>query len=73
MEIPVYVVTSQLEREILLRLRHRRERNGDIKMLSEVIPGKKRPAYRVLVGKPAGRKLLGRPRLRRGYNIKMEF
>jgi hypothetical protein len=30
-------------------------------------------AYRVLVGKPNGKRLLGRPRLKYKYNIKMEF
>jgi hypothetical protein len=34
--------------------------------------GEKRNAYRILVGKPAGRRLLGRPR-RRWDNIKMDF
>jgi len=29
--------------------------------------------HRVLVGKPAGRKPLGRPRRRWGYNMKMDL
>jgi hypothetical protein len=33
--------------------------------------GKTRDAYRVLVGKPGGRRPLGRPRRRREDNIKM--
>ena len=35
--------------------------------------GKSRGAYRVLVGKPEGKKPLGRPRLRRENNIKMDL
>ena len=34
---------------------------------------KGRDAYRVLVGKPEGKKPLGSPRLRREDNIKMDF
>jgi hypothetical protein len=33
--------------------------------------GEKRGAYRVLVGKPQGKRPLGRPRRRLGNNIKM--
>jgi hypothetical protein len=33
--------------------------------------GEKTNAYRILVRKPEGKKPLGRPRLRWGYNIKM--
>jgi hypothetical protein len=32
-----------------------------------------RGVYRVLVGKPAGRRPIGRPRLRREDNIKMDL
>jgi hypothetical protein len=35
--------------------------------------GESRGAYRVLVGKPEGRRLPGRPRRRREDNIKMDF
>jgi hypothetical protein len=35
--------------------------------------GKRRGAYRVLVGKPEGRKPLGRPRHRREDNIKIDL
>jgi hypothetical protein len=35
--------------------------------------GEKRGAYRALVGKPEGRRLLGRPRRRWEYNIKMDL
>jgi hypothetical protein len=35
--------------------------------------GKNRVAYRVLVGKPEGRRSLGRPRRRWEDNIKMDF
>jgi hypothetical protein len=35
--------------------------------------GKRRGAYRVLVGKPEGRRPLGRPRRRREDNIKMDL
>jgi hypothetical protein len=35
--------------------------------------GGKRGAYRVLVGKPEGKRPLGRPRLRWEYNIKMNL
>jgi len=34
---------------------------------------KKRGAYRVLVGKPQGKRQLGRPRRRWGDNIKMDL
>jgi hypothetical protein len=34
--------------------------------------GKKRGAYRILVGRPEGRRPLGRPRLRWEDNIKMD-
>jgi hypothetical protein len=34
--------------------------------------GEKRNAYRILVGKPEGKKPLGRPRSRRVDNIKMD-
>jgi hypothetical protein len=33
----------------------------------------RRGAYRVLIGKPEGRRPLGRPRLGREDNIKMDF
>jgi hypothetical protein len=33
----------------------------------------KRNAYRMLVGKPEGKRPLGRPRHRRVYNIKMDL
>jgi hypothetical protein len=33
--------------------------------------GEKRNVYGILVGKPEGKRLLGRPRLRCVYNIKM--
>jgi hypothetical protein len=33
--------------------------------------GKKRNAYRILVGKPEGKRLLGRPRRRWVENLKM--
>jgi hypothetical protein len=33
--------------------------------------GEKRNAYRILVGKPEGKRPLGRPRHRWDYNIKM--
>ena len=33
--------------------------------------GEVRSVYRVLVGKPEGRRPLGRPMLRWGYNVKM--
>jgi hypothetical protein len=35
--------------------------------------GEKRNAYRILVGKPEGKKPLGRPRCRWVDNIKMDF
>jgi hypothetical protein len=35
--------------------------------------GEKRRAYRVFVGKPEGRRPLGRPRRRWEDNIKMDF
>jgi hypothetical protein len=35
--------------------------------------GERRGAYRALVGKPEGRKPLGRPRHRREYNIQMDL
>jgi hypothetical protein len=35
--------------------------------------GEKKGAYRVLVGKPEGKKLLGRARLRWEHNIKMDL
>jgi hypothetical protein len=35
--------------------------------------GETRNAYRVLVGKPEGRRPLGRPRHRWVYNIKIDF
>jgi hypothetical protein len=35
--------------------------------------GEKRNAYRILVGKPEGKRPLGRPRCRRVYNIKMDL
>jgi hypothetical protein len=35
--------------------------------------GKKRSAYRILVGKPEGRRPLGRPRRRWEGNIKMDL
>jgi hypothetical protein len=35
--------------------------------------GEKRNVYRLLVGKPEGKRPLGRPRRRRMNNIKMDF
>jgi hypothetical protein len=35
--------------------------------------GEKRNAYRILVGKPEGKTLLGRPRRRWVYNIKLDL
>jgi hypothetical protein len=35
--------------------------------------GEKRNVYRLLVGKPKGKRPLGRPRRRRMNNIKMDF
>jgi hypothetical protein len=35
--------------------------------------GEKRNAYRLLVGKPEGKRLLGRPRRSWVYNIKMDL
>jgi hypothetical protein len=35
--------------------------------------GEKRGAYRILVGRPEGRRPLGRPRRRWEYNIKMDL
>jgi hypothetical protein len=35
--------------------------------------GERRDVYRVLVGKPEGRRPLGRPRSRREGNIKMDL
>jgi hypothetical protein len=35
--------------------------------------GEKRNAYRILVGKPEGKRLLGRPRRRWKDNIRMDF
>jgi hypothetical protein len=35
--------------------------------------GEKRDAYRILVGRPVGRRPLGRPRLRWENNIKMDL
>jgi len=35
--------------------------------------GVRREVYRVLVGKPGGKKPLGRPRCRWGYSIKMDL
>jgi len=34
---------------------------------------KRRGAYRVLVGKPEGKRPLGKPRHRREYNVKMDL
>jgi hypothetical protein len=35
--------------------------------------GKKRTAYRLLVGNPEGKRPLGRPRRRWVYNIRLDF
>jgi hypothetical protein len=35
--------------------------------------GEKRNAYRILLGKPEGRRPLGRPRLMRVGNVKIDF
>jgi len=35
--------------------------------------GDKRGAYRILMGRPGGKRLLGRPRNRWDYNIKMDL
>ena len=35
--------------------------------------GERRGAYRVLVGKPEGKRSLGRPRRSREYNIKLDL
>jgi hypothetical protein len=35
--------------------------------------GEKRKAYRLLVGKPEGKRPLGRPRGRRVFNIRMDL
>jgi hypothetical protein len=35
--------------------------------------GERRNAYRILVGKPEGKRLLGRPRRRWVHNIKMDL
>jgi hypothetical protein len=35
--------------------------------------GEKRIVYRLLVGKPEGKRPLGRPRRRRIYNVKMDL
>jgi hypothetical protein len=35
--------------------------------------GERRGVYRIMVGKPEGKRPLGRPRLRREDNIKMEL
>jgi hypothetical protein len=35
--------------------------------------GEKRNEYRILVGKPEGKRLVGRPRCRRVDNIKIDF
>jgi hypothetical protein len=35
--------------------------------------GEKGNAYRILVGNPGGKRLLGRPRRRREYTIKINF
>jgi hypothetical protein len=35
--------------------------------------GEKRTAYRILVGKPEGKRTLGRPRRKWVYNIKMDL
>jgi len=35
--------------------------------------GEERGAYRLLVGKPEGKRPLGRPRRRRVYNIRMDL
>jgi hypothetical protein len=35
--------------------------------------GEKRNAYGLLVGKPEGKRPLGKPRLRRVYNIRMDL
>jgi hypothetical protein len=35
--------------------------------------GDRRSAYRILVGRPEGRRQLGRPRLRGEYNIKIDL
>jgi len=35
--------------------------------------GERRGVYRVLMGKPGGKRPLGRPRLRWKYNIKMDL
>jgi hypothetical protein len=38
-----------------------------------VFPGERRGACRILVRRPEGRRTLGRPRCRRGDNIKMDL
>jgi hypothetical protein len=35
--------------------------------------GKRKYAYSVLVGEPDGKRLIWRPRLKGGYNIKMDL
>ena len=54
---------------IVLVIKSRRMRwAGNVARMKEM-----RDAYRVLVGKPEGKRPLGRPRRRRKYNIKYIF
>jgi hypothetical protein len=49
-------------------------RSGTIRWAGHVAPmGKKMTGYRILVGKPEGKRPVGRPRRRRVDNIKMEL
>jgi hypothetical protein len=54
---------------IIIRIKSRKMRwSGHVTRMEE-----KRNAYRILVGKPEGRRLLGRPRRRWVDNIKMDL
>jgi hypothetical protein len=65
---------------MLLSRHHNVGQNRDIKIanksfenVSQFKLGEKRKAYKLLVGKPEGKRPLGKPRWRLVHNIKMDF